>query len=482
MVNRPRIVIAGTKSGVGKTSIATGLMAAFTQWGLRVQGFKVGPDYIDPGYHTVATGRPSRNLDSFLVPPERLVELFARASADCDIAVIEGVMGLFDGRLEDGGSSTAAIAKLLKAPVLLVVDVTSLGQSAAALVLGYSRLDSEVKVVGVILNRVSSPRHLELVRSSVEQATGIPVVGWLPRDAVPSFPSRHLGLVPAVEQQEIKETIKRLGYIMARNLDLKQILRLSREVSPLPSSSAHWFPEGDLRSRVSIGLALDEAFNFYYQDALDYLRALGAELVPFSPLKDETLPKGIAGLLIGGGFPEVFLPELSANRGMLQEIRRQAAGGLPIFAECGGLMYLCRGLQDKEARYWPLAGIIPAFCRMEDRLVGMGYRRVRFIRDTLFNRRGEIVYGHEFHYSSMRPLKAAFPWAYAYKGDSGLSSVLRDATRYSKEGFAAPHILASYLHTHFVGNPKLAENFLRACLRYQRNASRRGRNSFCKSG
>lgn len=461
-MNQPRIVIAGTKSGVGKTSIATGLMAAFTQWGLKVQGFKVGPDYIDPGYHTVATGRPSRNLDTFLVPPERVVELFARAAEGCDIAVIEGVMGLYDGRLEDGGSSTAAIAKLLKAPVLLVVDVTSLGQSAAAVVLGYSRLDPELKVVGVILNRVSSPRHLELVKRAVEEATGIPVVGWLPKGALPPFPSRHLGLVPPVEQAGIRETIERLGYIMARSLDLKQIFRLGQQVPPLPSPPTNCFPGEPLNPRVTIGVALDKAFNFYYQDGLDYLKALGAELAPFSPLKDEKLPAGIAGLLIGGGFPEVFLPELSANRRMLREIRGLAAAGLPIFAECGGLMYLCRGLQDKEGRYWPLAGIVPGFCRMEGRLIGMGYRRARALRNTLFGKRGEMIHGHEFHYSSMRPLIASFPWAYAWKGRPG-----------GKEGFASSNVLASYLHIHFTGNPEIAKSFLRACLRYQKGRRRK---------
>lgn len=454
----PRLVIAGIKSGVGKTSIATGLMAALARKGLRVQGFKVGPDYIDPGFHTVATGRVSRNLDTFLVPPEGILELFLRASQGCDLAIVEGVMGLYDGRLEDGASSTAEVSKLLKAPVLLVVDVASMGQSAAALVLGFCKLDPEINIAGVILNRVSSPRHLELVRGPIEKATGIPVVGWIGKGALPPLPSRHLGLVPALEQENIKRDIERLGLALEASLNLEEILKIARRAGPLPQPAKERFPSKPPVNKVSIALAWDKAFNFYYQDGLDYLSALGVEWVPFSPLKEEKLPEGIAGLVIGGGFPEVFLPELSSNKRMLRLVARAAAQGLPLYAECGGLMYLSRGLKDHNGRYWPLAGVIPALCHMGKRLAGMGYRQARALRPTLYTRPGEVVSGHEFHYSHLKPLQTFFPWAYSWPGTA--SSIF--------DGYAFNNILASYLHLHWVGNTKLAQRFVEACRRYQK--------------
>lgn len=451
-MNLPRVVIAGVKSGVGKTSIATGIMAALTQKGLKVQGFKVGPDYIDPTYHAAATGRPSRNLDSFLMPPEAVLECFARASRYADVAVVEGVMGLFDGKELSGRHSTAEMARLLKAPVLLVVDVSSMGQSAAALVEGYRRFDPRVKVAGVILNRVAGERHLRMVREAVERRAGLPVVGALMREELVPLPQRHLGLVPAVERGELAEAVKRLGEVVGSRLDLERIMELAREAGPFPVKESGVFPRETGRSRVRIGIARDAAFHFYYQDSLELLEAYGAELVAFSPLEDRALPRGIAGVYIGGGFPELFLKQLVENHELIHSLRAAAAAGLPIYAECGGLMYLCQEVQDAEGQAWPMVGLIPAVCRMEKRLVAMGYRTALCLRPNLLLPAGGKIRGHEFHYSRLECRLIPFPWAYLLEG--------------AQEGYAQGNLLATYLHVHFVGCPEAAQNFIRRCREY----------------
>jgi cobyrinic acid a,c-diamide synthase len=264
--------------------------------------------------------------------------------------------------------------------------------------------------------------------------------------------------VPALEQEDIKEDIERLGLALEASLNLEEILKIARRAGPLPKPLETVFPFKAPAFKVPIGLAWDKAFNFYYQDGLDYLSALGVEWVPFSPLKEEKLPEGIAGLVIGCGFPEIFLPELSSNKRMLRLVSQAAAQGLPLYAECGGLMYLSRGLRDHNGRYWSLAGVIPALCRMEGRLAGMGYRQARALRHTLYTRPGERVRGHEFHYSRLQPLQTFFPWAYSWSGTA--NNVL--------DGYAFHNILASYLHLHWVGNPKLAQRFVEACRRYQK--------------
>jgi cobyrinic acid a,c-diamide synthase len=451
-MNLPRVVIAGVKSGVGKTSIAAGLMSALAEKGIKVQGFKVGPDYIDPTYHAAATGRPSRNLDSFLVPPEAVLECFARAARDADVAVVEGVMGLFDGKEPSGRHSTAEMARLLRAPVLLVVDVSSMGQSAAAVVEGYRQFDPRVKVAGVILNRVAGERHLRLVQEAVEKRAGVPVVGAFRREELVPLPQRHLGLVPAVEKDELAEAVKRLGEVVGSRLDLDRIMELAGEAGPLPAREGGAFPREKAEPRVRIGIARDAAFHFYYQDSLELLEAYGAELVAFSPLEDRALPPGIAGLYIGGGFPELFLERLASNQGLIQSLRAAAAGGLPIYAECGGLMYLCQEVQDAEGRAWPMVGLVPAVCRMEKKLVAMGYRTALCLRPNLLLPAGGKIRGHEFHYSRLERRLDPFPWAYSLEGP--------------QEGYAQGNLLATYLHVHFVGCPGAAENFIRRCREY----------------
>ncbi|OIQ12754.1 cobyrinate a,c-diamide synthase [Neomoorella thermoacetica] len=454
-----RIVIAGTRSGVGKTSIATGLMAALAARGLKVQGFKVGPDYIDPGYHTLATGRPSRNLDTYLMTPAAVLEAFERAAATSDIAVIEGVMGLYDGHRDTGSGSTATIARLLAAPVLLVVDATSLGQSVAAEVLGYRSLDPGVNLAGVILNRVSSEGHLEVLRQAIEEYTGIPVVGWLRRGSLTPLPSRHLGLIPAGEQEDLGPVLAELAATIATGLDLERVLALATQAGPLPAGGSRLFAAAGagVREKIPVAVALDKAFNFYYQDSLDYLAVLGAELLPFSPLEDDRLPAGAAGIIIGGGFPEIFLAPLTDNRPLLADLRRQVARGIPLYAECGGLMYLAREIIDLEGSKWPMAGIVPAACRMQKSLAGLGYREARLCRETLVGHRDDCLRGHEFHYSTMTSKDTDFPPAYTWEH--------RGSIWY--DGYGTRQIVASYLHLHFLGNVGAAQNFLAACRAYK---------------
>jgi cobyrinic acid a,c-diamide synthase len=460
-VRLPRIAIAGVKSGVGKTTIATGIMAALARRGIKVQGFKVGPDYIDPTYHTAATGRVSRNLDTFLVGPEAVRESFARACRGADLAVIEGVMGLFDGREGSGEGSTAEICRLLKVPVVLVVDASSLGQSAAALVWGFSRFDPVVEVAGVILNRVAGPRHAALLKEAVEGATGIPVVGILGREESLTLPSRHLGLVPAVEEEELARAARRLGEVMSDRVDLDRLVRLAQNARPLDPPASSVFPPEPGGPKVVVALARDRAFHFYYQDTLELLEALGAELVPFSPLETPKLPPKTAGVYIGGGFPEVFLEPLAANRGLKEDLRRAVATGMPVYAECGGLMYLCREVRDLEGRSWPMVGLVPAACRMEGRLVGLGYREAEALRPSLLFAAGRRVRGHEFHYSRLEPEGPDFPWAYRLRDGAG---------RPCLEGYARASLLASYLHLNLLGYPEAAAGFLEAARTYALSA------------
>ncbi|MCG9967320.1 cobyrinate a,c-diamide synthase [Pelotomaculum terephthalicicum JT] len=451
-----RVVIAGVKSGSGKTTVAAGLMAALARRGLQVQGYKVGPDYIDPGYHTAVTGRPSRNLDSFLLPEATIRELYLRAAATANIGIIEGVMGLYDGRAGSGAGSTAEVARMLKAPVLLVLDAGSLAQSAAAMVMGYAGYDSGVHIAGVILNRVAGERHKEILQKAIEEATGIPVVGCLEREAGLALPSRHLGLTPAVEMAELDKVLDRLAHIAGEALDLDRIMTLAGGAEKLGAPERPLFAPQPVTGRLPVAIAHDAAFNFYYRDALDYLESRGACLLPFSPLTDARLPAGAAGLIIGGGFPEMFLPELAANTTLHEDIRRKAAGGLPLYAECGGLMYLCRAIKDFDDRIWPMAGLVPAVCGMQKRLAGMGYREAATQGISILGPAGLLVKGHEFHYSGLE-VAEGHPWAYRLTENNQL------------EGYASGSVLASYIHLHWAGNPGAANNFLARCRAYARS-------------
>ncbi|PYC73041.1 cobyrinic acid a,c-diamide synthase [Streptomyces tateyamensis] len=446
----PRLVIAAPSSGAGKTTVATGLMAALTARGLKVSPHKVGPDYIDPGYHGLATGRPGRNLDAFMCGPERIEPLLRHGAAGADLAVVEGVMGMFDGASGRGElASTAHVAKLLRAPVVLVVDGSSQSRSVAALVHGFASWDPEVRLAGVILNRVASDRHEELLREALAEGAGVPVLGAVRRTAAVATPSRHLGLVPAVERSaEALRAVRDMGELIAASVDLDAVLALARSAPPL--TAAPWDPAAEVSPtagpRPRIALAAGPAFSFSYAENAELLTAAGAELLPFDPLHDAALPDGASGLVIGGGFPEVYAAELSENAPLRTAIRELAARGGPIAAECAGLLYLARELDGRE-----MCGLIDAEAAMTERLT-LGYREAVALHDSPLAQAGSRVRGHEFHRTATTPAGSATP-AWGWRTPTGTPHT---------EGFTTPALHASYLHLHWAGAPQLAERFAAA--------------------
>lgn len=435
-------MVAGTASGVGKTTIATGLMAALTQKGLKVGAAKVGPDFIDPGYHALATGRPGRNLDSWICGEDAILPLAGRAGAGADVLIVEGVMGLFDGAAGDGPeASTASVATLLQAPVLLVVDASSMSRSVAAVVHGFASYDPSLRLAGIVLNRVGSPGHAELLREAIEPLS-LPVLGVVHRDDQLTWRDRHLGLVPVAEQPEaVRISLGRLAEIVTRSIDLDAVLALAR-TAPTTSADPPLLPEPvELgRSSVTVAVAAGPAFSFVYRDNLEALEAAGADLAPFDPLSDERLPEGTTGIYAGGGFPEVYASRLSDNRSLLADLRSVTASGVPVWAECGGLLWLARSLEGAE-----LAGVIPAQGRMTDRLT-LGYRRARARTDTLLAPTGTDLRGHEFHYSQLEPPGDALELTGRLGG--------------GRAGYASADLFASYLHLHLGGNPTPAARFV----------------------
>ncbi|MGH2801424.1 MAG: cobyrinate a,c-diamide synthase [Thermoleophilaceae bacterium] len=442
----PRIVVAGTSSGAGKTTIACGLIGALRARGLCVQGFKVGPDYIDPSYHALASGRPGRNLDAFLSGPELMAPLVRHGAQGADVAVIEGVMGLFDGASGRGElASTGHVAKLLRAPVLLVVDAESMARSAAAIVHGYRTFDPDVEVAGVVFNRVGSDTHELLLREAVEPL-GVPVVGALRRDERVTAPERHLGLVPAVErEQRSSVALATLAESVERNVDLDAVLRLAHAAPAQPGEAWSPDPEGVPATGARIAIARGPAFSFHYEENLELLTAAGAELAPFDPLVDERLPPQAGALVLAGGFPEVFGAELQANEPLRTEVARFAARGRPVLAECGGLLYLCRELDGHE-----MCGAIPARAAMTRRLT-LGYREATAETATPWIDAGDQLRGHEFHYSQVE-IDAEQPPAWRLAARSGERS----------EGHVSGALQASYLHVHWAAHPRLALRFTHA--------------------
>jgi cobyrinic acid a,c-diamide synthase len=452
-----RIVIAGAHSGVGKTTLATGLMAAFVQRGLRVQGFKVGPDYIDPTYHALATGRPGHNLDTWMVPPERVRESFAHAASQVDIAIVEGVMGLYDGLgYEDETGSTAQVAKLLGAPTLLVLDAGGMARSAGALALGYRQFDTALPLAGFIVNRVGGELHGAGVARAIQAATGLPVLGWLTREAALDIPERHLGLIPTMEPGRWRAFVEAAAAQVARHLDLDAILSLARNAPPMSPIESCFSIAPGIEHRPIIAVARDEAFSFIYEDNLDLLRDAGAHIVFFSPLRDQALPPGAGGVILSGGFPEIYAARLAVNRNMLEALRAAHARGLPIYAECGGLMYLTQAIVDLDGQAHSMAGLLPGRSVMSGRLT-LGYREARAAGDSWLFSAGESVRGHEFHYSAWEGYISKAPPAFYLQPSSSRDSDARP------EGVCMGNLWASYVHLHFGGKPELAERFVRAC-------------------
>ncbi len=446
----PRVVLAAPSSNAGKTSVATGLIAALTARGLAVSPHKVGPDYIDPGYHALAAGRPGRNLDPWLVGEERIAPLLLHGAGTprpADVAVIEGVMGLFDGAshpsVEPGFASTAHVARLVQAPVVLVVDASSQARSVAALVHGFATFDPSVRLGGVVLNRVGSDRHEAILREALDSA-GVPVLGSLRRMDDLHTPSRHLGLVPAAERDaEAVGTVERLGKVVAEGVDLDAVLRLAGSAPDL--SAEPWDPAAEVdqvEGRPRIAVAGGPAFTFGYAENAELLAAAGAEVVTVDPLRDAALPSGTAGLVVGGGFPEVYAAELSANEGLRADVAALAAGGGPVAAECAGLLDLSRELDGH-----PMCGVLDVRTAMTPTLT-LGYRAAVAPDDSVLAAAGTRVRGHEFHRTAALSTAGSTPaWQWSP----------------APEGFVAGPVHASYLHLNWAGAPRLAGRFVAAC-------------------
>ena len=450
----PRIVVAGTQSGVGKTTIVSGLLMELRKRGKKVQSYKVGPDYIDPGYHALASGRPCHNLDSWLMPQERLLSLFGSTSRGMDLAVVEGVMGLFDGG-RGGVASTAAIARLIGAPVVLVVNCRSAGESIAAVVLGFQQYDPGVKIAGVILNQIGSDTHEQMVTEAL-QRIGVRVLGVIRRTENLKVQERHLGLVPVTENSA-DAVLEHIHAAIAGHIDIEALIDIAAQAGCVDLPRENSLPE---RRSARIGVAQDEAFSFYYPESLRVLEEMGAELVPFSPLRDTALPE-VDGLLLGGGFPEMFLDQLSGNLAMHQSIREAAKKRMPMIAECGGYMYLCRQVTSFEGRDYLMTGLIPEVCRMEKRLQTVGYVEATALADNVLCKAGESLRGHEFHFSRMESADSPDE-----KQPAFLMTKNRTGAQY-RAGFADQSLVASYLHIHFAGNLPAARRFVACCAEFR---------------
>ena len=457
----PALLIAGTHSGCGKTTITLAVMAALKRRGLAVRPFKCGPDFIDPSLHTMVTGQISRNLDVRMCGESFVRACFARHNPSLagqgSCAVVEGVMGLFDG----AAGSAAHLAKTLGLPVILVVNVRSAAESVAAVVKGFATLDPALDLAGVIGNQVGSALHAELIRTALKPL-GIPLLGLLPRNEGIAIPSRHLGLHMGEEAPLDPAALDALVQLAEQHLDMPLLLRLAEEhcrhrspaaVDPLPCATAEKKPD------VRIGVARDAAFSFYYADNLDMLAAAGAELVPFSPLTETSLPKGLHGLYLGGGYPELHAETLAANSGMRAAIRRFSEDGHPVYAECGGFMYLCRSLRDLQGTTHPMCGVFPFDCAMNAARSRLGYRQVQQGRSTFFGPEGLTLLGHEFHYSSLLPFvhnfahkKQGHEITHAWRLDTG-----------QDEGYFRNNTLAGYVHLHWGRSPQAPVALVQAC-------------------
>jgi cobyrinic acid a,c-diamide synthase len=451
-----RIVIAGVTSGVGKTTVAVAIMNALRKKGLRVQPFKVGPDFIDPSYHTFVTKRQSRNLDVWMMGRQGVLDCFASACKGADIAVLEGVMGLFDGLYgKNDFASTAHVAKLIDAPVLLVVDASKGARSIAAIILGFLHFDRKVKIAGVILNNVAGQRHAGYIMEALAGIVKVPVLGVIPRNSEIKMEERHLGLVPASELKEAKRhvIVVRIAKYIAECIDIDKVLSVCG-ITALPDAPA--YPK--LRARTRIAVALDESFNFYYKDNLDALKMSGAQLVFFSPVREQVLPEAVHGIILGGGFPEVLADRLEKNRSMIMSIKRAVDEGMPIYGECGGLMYLTRSIggYKGERKTRKMAGIVEADTLMTSRLT-LNYTEAE-CNGPVFGK--THIRGHEFHYSSIENIAGDSQFAYSMKKGKGVTG--------DQDGFIINNNgLAAYMHLHFA-NRKLAERLVLSCAKYSR--------------
>ena len=451
-----RFIIAGTHSGVGKTTITAGIIKALRKRGLEVQPFKVGPDYIDPGYHTLASDRQTRNLDGWMLSRDQVQEVLARNIPRGGVGVVEGVMGLYDGySAEREEGSTAHIAKITCSPVFLIIDGAKMARSAAAIALGYKSLDPEVPIAGLIFNRLGGERHYNLLKKAVEPLN-IPVMGYFPREPEVLLPERHLGLVPTSEMSSLHEFLNYWAAFAERCLDLDEMITIAQKFPPVPIPESTTLPQTFESARCNLAVARDDSFTFYYPENLELLGARGASMMEVNLIKDSRLPVDCHGLYIGGGFPEVFAKQLSENRSMIESVKEAAQRGMPIYGECGGFMYLTRGIKDFQGRYYPLTGIFPCDAVMTGKRQALGYVLAKTKMDNFLTFKEEESRGHEFHWSDItREGLKEYVYSFPNKGDR-------------EDGLLYKNVLGSYAHLHFYSNPAIAGRFVEACAQYAR--------------
>jgi cobyrinic acid a,c-diamide synthase len=449
-------LIAGTASGVGKTTAALAITAALRRRGYMVQPFKGGPDFLDTGHHTRISGRNARNLDTWMLSADANRDVLRRASQGADVLLVEGMMGLYDGK--DGTTETgssAEIAKLLKLPVVLVLDAGKTARSIAAVVLGFELFDPEISLAGVILNRVAGDRHFRMLEAAIQSACKTPVLGWLPREPAVAIPERHLGLQTVEEGgagEALETRIDTLASLAEKHLDLSRLLKLQCGLEEMSGTLPAFANTVD---RIRIGIARDPAFSFYYEDNFDLLQQNGADLVPFSPMHDRRLPEDLDALYLGGGYPELYTAQIGGNTAMLSAVRGFVVSGRPVYAECGGMIFLSRQITLRDGISHRLAGILPFDIEMTDKLVDFGYVTVELSSDCLLGRAGAHIRGHSFHYSrisNVRNVATNYRIAYSLSG------------RMENEGYRLGNVLASYVHLHFRANQEIARSFVDAAI------------------
>ena len=449
----PRIMIAGTNSGVGKTTVTLGIMSAMVQKGIKVQGFKAGPDYIDPSHHTFVTGNASRNLDTWMMGEDACCELFERSALNAEISVIEGVMGLYDGSIDSSGhGSSAHLAKVLNVPVILVVNAKGVAQSAGAVVMGFREFDKELNLAGIILNNVASQNHYDIIKNAIEESCSIIVLGYLKKESDITIPERHLGLIPSEEQKINSDLYDKLGQMVLETIDIDKLKEIAGSAGNFPEYNRSIFTERDSSLEVTVAVARDNAFCFYYQDDIDLFEALGAKIVEFSPLADKSIPDGIDGIFMGGGFPELFADRLSKNESMMSSILAAHKQGTVIYGECGGMMYLMEKLIDCEERLFKMSSVLNGTSSMENRRQGLGYVIVDTICDNVICNNGDTFRAHEFHWSKLQDVPDSTTFAYNTRKTNG--------RRTGVDGICKSNVMASYTHIHFSSNPELAINLL----------------------
>ena len=454
-------VIGATGSGTGKTTISLAILSYLADQGYKVAPFKVGPDFIDPGHHTRIAGKTCFNLDSWMLSKEYNKRIFSEKTLGADIAVVEGVMGLFDGYdgLSEAGS-TAQMAKWLDLPVVLIVSAKGMARSAAAIVQGFENFDKDLKIAGVIFSKTGSPRHYDYLKTAVEQTCRTKCLGFMPKNDTIVMPERHLGLVTAGELDMGKDVLSTLKSMVKDHIDMEGLISSLDAFNPAGNSepviSRFTVPGLSREPGPVIAVARDKAFCFYYQDNLDILKKFGAKIVEFSPLKDDRLPKNIGGIYFGGGYPEVFAKELSKKTKLLQEIKKNSLAGMPIYGECGGFMFLCKKLSGMdESQKYPMSGCFGFSVQMSKRLRSLGYREITLTEDTIIGKKGDVLRGHEFHYSSLENPDSNVSNVYHVTGRAGQDISLK--------GYQVSNTLGSYLHIHFGSNKWCAKHFVEAC-------------------